>query len=185
MIKRMMERMRYEVLREEDDWEERMPLLPEKEEEEDALPLIIFPEIWRRQLLLIEPPSAEAFLIKCLLPPPEIRMSSPLMPVTATAGPRMMPLTTAAPTSPRRRRSLIGRFVDAVADSARLVTATVAGNPGNSPANIVGCDSCAFVNAARDNEDDYDTGKCAVGSIQTYCQNCRRYHRALVPIQEE
>ena len=172
----------------------------------EALPLMDFPEIQRRTRrrspipppLLLEPPSAEAYLF--IRPPSlDLRKSSPSMPMMATTRP---PPTTLPTTM--SRRSLIGRIVDAVVGLARSVTAAITRTPGNGgTANDV---DRAFANAAVDaneggaandidrtfanaavdaNKDEYDAGKCTVGSIRTYCRNCRRYHCALVPLQEE
>ena len=88
-----------------------------------------------------------------------------------------MPPTTMLP-----RRSLIRQIADVVAGLARSVTATVAGTPDNDPANDdVGRNNRASDNAAED-EDDYKAAKCIVGSIRTYCRNCRRYHHKLVSL---
>ena len=86
-----------------------------------------------------------------------------------------MPPTTTLP-----RRSLIGRIFDAVAGLARSVTA-VARTPGNGRTTNAAFDANEGL-AAKENQ--YDAGKCVVGSIRTYCRNCQRYHRALVPLQE-
>ena len=150
-------------------------LLPDwKEEEEEAPASNNIPKIRSRRRLPIPP----ALLFKpTSLPSPDLRKSFPS--TTSTTGLRMMPPPTVPPTLPSR--SLIRRFADAVAGLVRSVTATVAGTPDNVLVNDVGCNIGASDNAAKD-EDAYDPAKCEVGSIRTYCRNCRRYHYVLISL---
>ena len=107
---------------------------------------------------------------------PDLQKSSPSTLMTTTIGPPTMLPTMAWP-----RRSLIRQIADAVAGLSRSATAAVAGTPENVPTNDVDRNNSASHNAAED-EDDYDVAKCVVGSIRTYCWNCRRYHHAHVSL---
>ena len=112
-------------------------------------------------------------------------LEPPPLPDLQTLSPSMMTITglpTMSPTTTSPRRSLIRQIADAVVGLVRSVTATVARSRDNVHANDdVRRNNHTSDNAAGD-KDDYDLAKCVVGSIRTYCQNCRRHHYALVSL---
>ena len=136
--------------------------LPDRmEEEEEALALNNFPKIRRRHRRLTIPPA------------PDLWQSTQSM--TSTMLPPTMP-----PTLPRR--SLIGRFADAVVELARTVTAAFSRSSGYVPPNnTTSPQPNRIPNGATQDEYKYDAAKCVVSSVRTYCRNCQRYHHALVP----
>ena len=145
--------------------------LLDRMEEEEALASNNFPKIRRRRRRLPIPP---ALLFRSTSPPsPDFRQSTQSMMST------MLP-PTVPPTLPRR--SLIGRFADAVVDLARTVTAAFSRSSGYVPANNTASPQPNCIsNRVTQDEYKYDAAKCVVSSVRTYCRNCQRYHHALVP----